>query len=130
MPPAPAPSFSSGESIRTTGKAVRASAGSLFHLDVVTDASTADVLGSGLQTLATTGSGTTDLYDIDLAAPTLWLFGNEAHGLPEDVIAAADRSVSIPIYGKAESLNLAAAAAVCLYATAHAQRRPSVVEER
>lgn len=104
------------------GKAVRASAGSLFHLDIVVDASVEDVLASGLHTLATTGSASADLYDIDLAVPTLWLFGNEAHGLAEDVIAAADACVRIPIYGQAESLNLAAAAAVCLYATARAQR--------
>ena len=53
----------------------------------------------------------------------MWLFGSEAHGLPDAVIAAADRSVRVPIHGRAESLNLAAAAAVCLYASARAQRR-------
>ena len=62
-----------------------------------------------------------------LAAPTVWLFGTEAHGLPEPVLAAADRRVRVPIHGRAESLNLAAAAAVCLYASARAQRRPDPV---
>src|SRR5262249_60896525 len=57
-----------------------------------------------------------------LGRPTAWLFGNEAWGLPADVLALADDVVAVPIYGKAESLNLAAAAAVCLYASAHAIR--------
>jgi RNA methyltransferase, TrmH family len=57
-----------------------------------------------------------------LAGPTAWLFGNEAWGLPDDLLALADEPVAVPIYGQAESLNLAAAAAVCLYASARAQR--------
>lgn len=112
------------------GKAVRASAGSLFHLGVsVTSVPDllADARSAGLQLLATTGGGASDIEELadngELARPTLWLFGNEAHGLPDDVLAAADRRVRIPIYGRAESLNLAAAAAVCLYASARAQRR-------
>ena len=112
------------------GKAVRASAGSLFHLDLVLDASVGDVVtaarAGGLTTLATAGSGARDLDDLvddgTLAAPNLWLFGNEAHGLPADVLAAADATVRVPIHGGAESLNLAAAAAVCLYASARAHR--------
>ena len=112
------------------GKAVRASAGSLFHLDVVIDVLIDDVLAAArvaaITTLATTGSGTSDLDDLAdeeiLARPTMWLFGNEAHGLPEHVLAAADRTVRVPIHGGAESLNLAAAAAVCLYASARAHR--------
>jgi TrmH family RNA methyltransferase len=54
--------------------------------------------------------------------PTTWVFGNEAWGLPADVVQAADLAVRVPIYGRAESLNLAAAAAVCLYASARARR--------
>lgn len=110
------------------GKAVRASAGSIFHLPVV-DASVADALAAagGLTSLATTGAGTADLDALldggALSGRSLWLFGNEAHGLPESVIEAADHAVRVPIYGRAESLNLAAAAAVCLYASARAQRR-------
>ena len=57
-----------------------------------------------------------------MAAPTAWVFGNEAWGMPEAVLALADESVAVPIYGRAESLNLATAAAVCLYASARAQR--------
>lgn len=110
------------------GKAVRASAGSVFHLDVVVDVTADEVLAaaSGLTTFATTGSGTADLDDLiderTLQAPTMWLFGSEAHGLPESVLAGADHTVRVPIHGGAESLNLAAAAAVCLYASAHAHR--------
>ena len=71
--------------------------------------------------------GPTSLDDLDddgaLAGPTAWLFGNEAWGLPESLRALADRVVAVPIHGRAESLNLATAAAVCLYASARAQRR-------
>jgi hypothetical protein len=59
----------------------------------------------------------------ELAGPTAWLFGNEAWGLPADLRAVADETVAVPVYGRAESLNLAAAAAVCLYGSARAQRR-------
>ncbi|HET8583995.1 MAG TPA: RNA methyltransferase [Jatrophihabitans sp.] len=105
------------------GKAVRASAGSLFHLPVIA-APVSDVVG--LMTLATTAAGSCDLDELiddgTLAAPTAWLFGSEAHGLPESVLATATHTVRIPIHGRAESLNLAAAAAICLYASARAQR--------
>ncbi|MCU1601032.1 MAG: methyltransferase, partial [Frankiales bacterium] len=108
------------------GKCVRATAGSLWHLPVVTDADAlrtiADLQADGLTVLATTGAADVDLDDLDLSGPTAWVFGTEAHGLPEEVLAAADRRVRIPLYGRAESLNLASAAAVCLYASARAQR--------
>jgi TrmH family RNA methyltransferase len=112
------------------GKSVRASAGSLFHLDVVIDADLDALVSAaraaGLTVLATTGSGRCDLDALAgggaLARPTLWLFGNEARGLPQSLIDAADESVRVPIYGRAESLNIAAAAAVCLYASARALR--------
>jgi TrmH family RNA methyltransferase len=113
------------------GKAVRASAGSLFHLDLVRGADLGELMraarAAGLRVLATTGAGTTDLDELadraELGGPTLWLFGNEARGLPAETVAAADAAVRVPIHGRAESLNLAAAAAVCLYASARAQRR-------
>jgi len=110
------------------GKAVRASAGSLFHLNVVMDVDVRDVLGAGrdLVRLAASGSGTRDVDELaadgTLGRPTMWLFGSEAHGLPADALGAADHTVRVPIYGRAESLNLAAAAAICLYASARAQR--------
>ena len=112
------------------GKAVRASAGSLFHLPLALHPRTGDVIAAlradGLRVLAADGAGELDLDDAAddglLAGRTAWLFGNEAWGLPEEVAALADDRVRIPIHGRAESLNLATAAAVCLYASARAQR--------
>ncbi|MGC5019457.1 TrmH family RNA methyltransferase [Micromonospora sp. DT47] len=112
------------------GKCVRASAGSLFHVDVVRAPDPLEVVAglraAGLTVLATTGYGDSDLEDLAdagrLATPTAWLFGSEAHGLPEELTAAADARVRVPLHGRAESLNLAAAAAVCLYASARALR--------
>lgn len=110
-------------------KCVRSSAGSLFHLPVVGGAPLTDALAglraAGLQVLAADGSATSFLDSAggpDLSVPTAWLFGNEAWGLPDDLLALADAVVAVPIYGAAESLNLAAAAAVCLYASARGQR--------
>ena len=106
-------------------KCVRSSAGSLFHLPVVVGVPLAEAIArlraAGLQILAADGSAR-QLVDSadgpDLTRPTAWLFGNEAWGLPDDLLALADAPVAVPIYGQAESLNLAAAAAVCLYASA------------
>ena len=115
-------------------KCVRASAGSLFHLPVVTGLPVAEAVAAlrpaGLRVLAADGQAARTLDDLHedglLREPAAWLFGNEAWGLPEDLLALADESVAVPIYGRAESLNLAAAAAVCLYASARAQdRRPA-----
>lgn len=111
-------------------KTVRASTGSLFHLPIVVDADLVQVLHrcrtNGLQILAAAGGGDAELDQLSrsgaLAAPTVWLMGNEAHGLADDQLALADRAVAVPIYGSAESLNLSTAAAVCLYASAFAQR--------
>ncbi|MFI6395752.1 TrmH family RNA methyltransferase [Nonomuraea sp. NPDC050547] len=110
------------------GKCVRASAGSLFHLPVVIGSPVAGAVQAlkdkGLRVLAADGAGERTLDDVDLSGPTAWIFGNEAWGLPEEVRALADDVVRVPIYGQAESLNLATAAAVCLYASARAQRVP------
>jgi TrmH family RNA methyltransferase len=111
-------------------KCVRASAGSVFHLPVVVGSplrqATTALREAGLHILAADGSAGTDLAELEadgaLARPTAWLFGNEAWGLPADLLALADQPVAVPIYGRAESLNLAAAAAVCLYASARATR--------
>ena len=111
------------------GKAVRSSAGSVFHLPIARerdiDAVLAALRASGLQVLATAADGEVDLDEADelLAQPTAWLFGNEAHGLDAAIAASADHRVRIPIGGRAESLNLATAAAICLHATARSQRR-------
>jgi TrmH family RNA methyltransferase len=130
-------------------KVVRSTAGSLFHLPVVTGLDVADATATlrtaGLTVLAADGAGEHDLDDLadlgvratgseapdlaapdlaapDLAAPTAWLFGTEAQGLTDDERGLADARVRVPIRGLAESLNLATAATVCLYASSRAQR--------
>ncbi|GAA1117621.1 TrmH family RNA methyltransferase [Nocardiopsis composta] len=113
------------------GKCVRASAGSLFHLPVVVGAPAAEVTAvlraEGAAVLAADGAGDRDLHQAAdsgaLDGPVAWVFGNEAWGLPAETIALTDGAVRVPIYGGAESLNLATAAAVCLYTTAREQRR-------
>ncbi|WP_425441206.1 TrmH family RNA methyltransferase [Ruania alba] len=127
-------------------KVVRSTVGSLFHLPTATGADLAETIATaraaGLQVLAADGAGSLDLDDVadsadsadsavdteattavTLARPTLWLFGNEAHGLGEAERDLADAVVRIPIHGHAESLNLAMAATICLYTSARAQRR-------
>jgi RNA methyltransferase, TrmH family len=111
------------------GKAVRSSAGSLFHLPVVSGVSVEAVSAwcrdRGLRMVAADAGGSTLDDEIEsgrLAEPTAWLFGNEAHGLSPADAAHADAVVGVPIYGRAESLNLATAAALCLYASARAHR--------
>lgn len=109
-------------------KSVRSSAGSLFHLPVVTggsvDAIVATLWASGLRVLAADGSGDRLLGDVDLRPPHAWVMGNEAWGLREEDLARCDEVVRVPIHGQAESLNLAMAATVCLYASATAQHAP------
>ncbi|CDO88499.1 RNA methyltransferase [Mycobacterium triplex] len=108
------------------GKCLRASAGSIFSLPVVADpdveAVLAAVRAAGLQALATTVDGGIRLDEADqlLGRPTAWLFGPESHGLPEEITEQADHRVRIPMSGGAESLNVAAAAAICLYQSAQA----------
>jgi TrmH family RNA methyltransferase len=112
------------------GKCVRASAGSLFHLPVVAgtrlEEAVVTLREAGLRIVAADGRAGRSLDDPEvqarLAGPTAWMFGNEAWGLPPELVALADEPVAVPIYGRAESLNLAAAAAVCLYASARAQK--------
>ncbi|GHA90508.1 TrmH family RNA methyltransferase [Streptomyces chryseus] len=111
-------------------KSVRASVGSLFHLPVAVgvpvEQAVSGLKGAGVRILAADGAGDDDLDDeLDagtMGGPSAWVFGNEAWGLPEETRALADAVVRVPIHGKAESLNLATAAAVCLYASARAQR--------
>ena len=112
------------------GKCVRASAGSLFHLPVVAgtrlEEAVVTLREAGLRIVAADGRAGRSLDDpgvqARLAGPTAWMFGNEAWGLPPELVALADEPVAVPIYGRAESLNLAAAAAVCLYASARAHQ--------
>jgi len=120
-----------GESVDPyNAKAVRASAGSLFHLPLSVGVSVAQAIAqakqAGLQVFAADGGGSATLDQRQIvsamAQPTAWVFGNEAWGLPEDILQLCDEVVAVPIYGQAESLNLGTAAAVCLYASAREQR--------
>ena len=112
---------------RTNPKTVRASVGSIFHLPVVSGPSLDEAVSwardQGMQVLAADagGRGLDRIPHAELARPTAWVMGNEAWGLPADVVDLVDEVVSIPMWGRAESLNLSTAAAVCLYATASAQ---------
>ncbi|MFJ4037934.1 TrmH family RNA methyltransferase [Microbacterium sp. NPDC090007] len=108
-------------------KVVRSSTGSLFHVPVAVDLELADVVErvheAGLRVVAADVDGGDFLASRELLSqPTAWLFGNEARGLDEVALAHADLALRLPIYGRAESLNLATAASVCLYETAFAQR--------
>ncbi len=111
-------------------KVVRSTTGSLFHLPITVDVELADVLPrvreAGLQLIAADIKGT-DLPAARaeglLDAPTAWLFGNEARGLTDEHLKLAERTIRVPIYGDAESMNLATAAAVCLYESAFAHNK-------
>lgn len=130
-------------------KAVRSTAGSLFHLPVVLGADIGELAAAcrdrGIGILAADGYGPLNLDNLQdenarrrltgegaesayaLERPTAWLFGNEAQGLSEEELALADHRVAVPVYGSAESLNLGTAATVCLYASARSQQVPAAV---
>lgn len=107
-------------------KTVRASAGSLFHLPVVRDVPTAAAIDGlrddGYRVLAMDADGDADLYELDLSARVAFVFGNEARGLPREVSGLAELTVRVPIQERSESLNLAAAATVCLFEWSRQQR--------
>ncbi|TAM67730.1 MAG: RNA methyltransferase [Microbacteriaceae bacterium] len=110
-------------------KVVRSSTGSIFHLPVAVSATLTDAVAraraAGLQLLAADVTGEDLLLARTeglLARPTAWIFGNEARGLADADLQLTDRVVTVPIYGSAESMNLATAASVCLYESAFAQR--------
>ena len=138
--------FSEGSVDPFNPKAVRSTAGSLFHLPVLTGVElssfVASARGRSPRVLAADGyaQATVDEladaallrsagvapvveHDVRLEDPTVWLFGNEAQGLSDDERDLADLAVAVPLYGRAESLNVGTAATVCLYASARAQRR-------
>lgn len=123
-----------GESVDPyNGKVIRATAGSFFHIPVVRARNTADALDrmrkQRFLVLATTAQGDVALSQLGLQPEigpqrrVAWLLGNEAHGLPPGVLSVADLTVRIPIFGRAESLNLATAGALCLYESARLVRR-------
>ena len=105
-------------------KVVRSTVGSLFHLPVVTDVPVVSTLArlreAGVVSYAADGAGPLAIGDADLTRPHVWVMGNEAWGLPDELLAACDEVVAIPLH-RAESLNLAMAATICLYASAAAR---------
>lgn len=108
-------------------KVVRSTTGSIFHLPIAVGADLSDVVdrahGAGMRVVAADVDGSDFLASRHLLSePTAWLFGNEARGLEEGALAHTDLALRLPIYGRAESLNLATAASICLYETAFAQR--------
>lgn len=127
-------------------KAVRSTAGSIFHVPVLQGIEledfAEDAKAQGIGVLAADGYGRVSLDDLqdaafalrngveprkkvkyDLAQPTMWLFGNEAQGLDDAEKACASVRVAVPLRGKAESLNVGMAAGVCLFASSLAQNR-------
>lgn len=110
-------------------KVVRATTGSIFHIPIAVDADFADATSrarmAGMRVVAADVGGSDLLaarHRGELAEPTAWVFGNEARGLEPELVAQCDDSLVVPIYGQAESMNLATAASVCLYESAFAQR--------
>lgn len=107
-------------------KVVRSTAGSIFHLPVVTGLPVEEALTAletaGVRRLAADGAGRGTIDDTDLTGPHVWVMGNEAWGLEKTTRDACDEVVRVPIHGHAESLNLAMATTICLYTSARSQR--------
>lgn len=103
-------------------KTVRASAGTLFHVPVVAGGDPVEVLehigGWGMRRLATAARTGADYSSVDLTGKVALVLGNEANGLPADVEPVVDDHVTIPIAGRAESLNVGMAAAVLCFEVA------------
>lgn len=110
----------------TSPKVVRSTAGSLFHLPIVTGLDIGATLSAlddaGVRRLAADGVGERTIDEVDLSGPHAWVMGNEAWGLQAGTRDACDEVVRVPIHGHAESLNLAMATTICLYASARAVR--------
>jgi RNA methyltransferase, TrmH family len=107
-------------------KALRAAAGSTYHLPVVTGVDFPALLvacrAHAQRVLALDGSATTSVFALeDDDAPVALVLGNEAHGLPAELAAAVDGTIAVPLYGQAESLNVAAAAAIAIFAAARSR---------
>lgn len=108
-------------------KTLRAGMGAHFSLDIHESADLVGFLGAYRgQSVVTALDGAEDLYRLDLALPVAWIFGSEGQGVRPEVIESASRRVRIPMPGVAESLNVAAAAAICLFETVR-QRRSAPV---
>jgi TrmH family RNA methyltransferase len=107
-------------------KAVRSSAGALFHVPVVAGQRAEEVLGElplwGVKRMATVTSAGRDYSTVDLTQPAALILGNEGQGLPDSVLARSDERVTIPTSDSAESLNVAMAATLLCFEAARQRR--------
>jgi RNA methyltransferase, TrmH family len=108
--------LSKGSVFAWSPKVLRAGMGAHFHLEIFEDVDLAAFAREfGGACVATDAYAALDLFELELADPTAWVFGNEGAGLSAELSEAAHRRVRIPMPGAAESLNIAAAAAICLF---------------
>jgi TrmH family RNA methyltransferase len=112
---------------------VRSSAGSVLRIAVVRDGESGAALAAcraaGLRAIATTVHAGTPYDEVDLHGPTALVLGSEAHGLPAAVEAGVDTTVTIPMEGRAESLNVAMAGTVLCFESLRQRRRNNLVNE-
>lgn len=108
--------LSQGCAFSWSPKVLRAGMGAHFSLDIFDNVDFASVPErlSG-RMICTSGGARKSLYDADLRGPLAWVFGNEGSGVSAEMSAAAAEQLRIPMPGKTESLNVAAAAAICLF---------------
>lgn len=112
-------------------RVLRAAMGAHFGLRISERASLAELLaGFAGTSLATCVTGGCSLFETDLGGPIAWLFGNEGAGLAPDIASMASRAVFIPMAGQTESLNVAAAAAICLFEEARQKRAQQARADR
>lgn len=105
-------------------KVLRAGMGAQFEVEVVENADLAALVAqSCIPVLATSSHTDKQVYDCDLARPVAWLFGHEGQGVDEQLLDAASDKVVIPHLGQMESLNVAAAAAICFFEQVRQQLR-------
>lgn len=110
-------------------KCVRSSAGSVFRLAVVREGPSGAVLdalaGAGVRTVATLARGAQPYDAVDLSGPVALVLGSEAHGLSAAVADAVDTAVTIPMEGRAESLNVGMAGTILCFEALRQRRRGS-----
>lgn len=119
--------FCSGSVEVFNPKTVRASAGALFHLPVVSGGEAGEVLQQigrwGIRRLAASSRGGADYAAVDLRSPFALVLGNEATGIDEGLLAHLDATVTVPMAAHAESLNVAVAAAIICFEASRQRRR-------
>lgn len=109
-----------------SGKVLRSTMGSIFHIPIIQNADMENVMGlfkaNGIFTMGAHLQGEKTPYDINLKNPCAILIGNESKGLSDEISRLSDSLVKIPMPGKAESLNASVAAAVLMYETLRQRR--------